>query len=189
MVHPHDHQGKNLVAEAIGTKNDWDDPVPEAIYDEWLKWRSELNLLPTKLVPQCYFNKSMQVTFLQLHGFSDASENAYAAVVYLRITDTFGKTQISLVSSKIKVAPIKKLTIPRLELCRAYLLTQLLFHTQNVFNIPLSSVCAWIDRTIVLNWLVGNPRRFNMYVGNHVSSSSLLLSFDSGGGMGSWLGQ
>jgi hypothetical protein len=155
---------------------DWDDPVPEAIYDEWLKWRSELGILPTKLIPRCYFDKSTQVASLQLHGFSDASENAYAAVVYLRITDTFGKIQISLVSSKTKVAPIKKLTIPRLELCGAYLLSQLLFHTQNVFNIPLSSVYAWTDSTIVLNWLVGNPRRFKTYVGNRVSSIVELIA-------------
>lgn len=40
---------------------------------------------------------------------------------------------------------------------------------QNVFNIPLSSVYAWTDCTIVLNWLVGNPRRFKTYVGNRVS--------------------
>ena len=156
---------------------DWDDPVPEAIYDEWLKWRSELDVLPTKLIPRCYFNKSTHVVSLQLHGFSDASENAYAAVVYLRITDTFGKTQISLVSSKTKVAPIKKLTIPRLELCGAYLLAQLLFHTHNVFNIPLSSILyAWTDSTIVLNWFVGNPRRFKTYVGNRVSSIVELIA-------------
>ena len=149
---------------------DWDDPVPEATYDEWFKWRSELYLLPTKHIPRCYFDKSTQVATFQLHGFSDASENAYAAVVYLRITDTFGKTQVSLVSSKTKVAPIKKLTIPRLELCGAYLLAQLLFHIQNVFNMPLSFVYAWTDSTIVLNWLVGNPRRFKTYVANRVSS-------------------
>ena len=130
-----------------------------SIYDEWLKWRSELDLLPTKLIPRCYFNKGTEVASLQLHGFSDASENAYAAVVYLRVTDTFCRTQVSLVSSKTKVAPINKLTIARLELCGAYLLSQLFFHIQNVFNIPLSSVYAWTDSTIVLNWLVGNPRR------------------------------
>ena len=155
---------------------DWDDLVPDPIYEEWFKWRSELNLLPTKLIPRCYFDKNTQVASLELHGFSDASENAYAAVVYLRITDTFGRTQISLVSSKTKVAPIKKLTIPRLELCGAYLLAQLLFHIQSVFNMPLSSVYAWTDSTIVLSWLIGNPRRFKTYVGNRVSYIVELIS-------------
>ena len=58
-----------------------------------------------------YLNKDTQVASLQLHVFSDASENAYTAVVYLRITDIFGGTQVSLVSSKTKIAPIMKLAI------------------------------------------------------------------------------
>ena len=78
--------------------------------------------------------------------------------------DTFGRVQVSLVSSKTKVAPM--LTIPRLELCGTYLLAQLLFHVHDVFHIPLNSVYAWTDSTIVLNWLCGNPRRFKTFVGN-----------------------
>lgn len=71
--------------------------------------------------------------------------------------------------SKTEVAPIKRLTIPRLDLCGAHLLAQLLRHVQEVFHIPLHDVHAWTDSTIVLNWLVGNPRRFKTYVGNQVS--------------------
>ena len=82
------------------------------------------------------------------------------------MTDTSGRVQISLATSKTKVAPIKKLTIPRLELCGAYLLAQLLSHVQNVFSVPLSDVYAWTDSTIVLSWLIGNYRRFKTYVGN-----------------------
>lgn len=89
----------------------------------------------------------------EIHGFSDASEVAYAAVVYLRISDTFNRTHLSLVMSKSKVAPIKRLTIPRLELCGAQLLARLIHHIRQVLDIPLSHVHAWTDSTIVLNWL------------------------------------
>lgn len=68
-----------------------------------------------------------------------------------------------------KGGPIKRLTILRLELCGAYLLAQLLHHVQHVFELPLSSVYAWTDSTIVLSWLVGNRRRFKTYMGNRVS--------------------
>ena len=85
------------------------------------------------------------------------------------MTDSDGNIQVSLVVSKTKVAPIKRLTIPRLELCGAQLLAKLLHHVQRVFELPLSSVFAWTDSTIVLNWLVGNPRRFKTYVGDRVS--------------------
>ena len=160
---------KILLQRLWEQKVDWDDQVPTPIYDDWLQWRSELRLLSDKHVPRCYFNKKSQIASTQLHGFCDASENAYAAVIYLRMTDVFSEVRTSLVTSKTKVAPIKKLTIPRLELCGAYLLAQLLYHVQSVLGIPLASVYAWIDSTIVLNWLVGNPRRFKTYVGNRVS--------------------
>ena len=160
---------KILLQRLWEQKVDWDDLVPDPIYENWLQWRSELHLLSNKHISRYYFDKKSQVASIELHGFSDASENAYAAVVYLRMTDTSGKVRISLVTSKTKVAPIKKLTIPRLELCGAYLLAQLLYHVQNIFDVPLNDVYAWTDSTVVLNWLVGNPRRFKTYVGNRVS--------------------
>ena len=82
---------------------------------------------------------------LQLHGFCDASENTYGGVIYLRMIDISDQVHIPLVISKSKVAPIKKLAIPHSELCGAH--------------------C-----TIVLSWLIGNPRRFKVYVSNRVSS-------------------
>ena len=88
---------------------------------------------------------------------------------------TDGSTQIALVSSKTKVAPIKRLTIPRLELCGAQLLAQLLHHVRHVLNIPLDRSFAWTDSTIVLHWLVGSPKRFKTYVGNRVSNILELL--------------
>lgn len=114
---------KILLQRIWETKIDWDDPVPQPILDEWLRWRSELSLTATKSVPRCYYPKDVQVCTLQFHGFSDASEQAYAGVIYIRITDTENRVHTLLVCSKTKVAPIKRLTIPRLELwkrCRRH---------------------------------------------------------------------
>ena len=115
---------------------------------------------------------------MELHGYSDASQLAYAGVVYLRMVDESGDIHISLVLSKTKVAPIKRLTIPRLELCGAQLLAKLLHHCKTVFRLPPDKVFAWTDSTIVLNWLIGNPRRFNTYVGNRVSCIVELIAPD-----------
>ena len=88
---------------------------------------------------------------MELHGFYDASEQAYAAVIYLCMMDMDGGIQVSLVTSKTKVAPIKRLTIPHLELCGAYLLAQLLHYVKQVFNLPLVQIYAWTDSTIILS--------------------------------------
>ena len=97
-------------------------------------------------------------------------------MVYLRLTDSDGNVHISLEASKTKVAPIKHLTIPRLELCGAHLLARLLHHVKDVLHVSHNNVFAWTDSMIVLDWLVGNPRRFKTYAGNRVSCIIELLS-------------
>ena len=152
-----------------GERVQWDEPVPEFLHQMLLQWRSELPLLMGKLTPRCYYPKDVHMAFNQLHRFSDASDEAYSGVVYLRMVDTTGRVHTSLVIAKTKVAPIKRISIPRLELCGAQLLAHLLHHSQRVLEFPTEDVFAWTDSTIVLNRRVGNPRRFKTYVGNRVS--------------------
>ncbi len=161
---------KILLQQLWEQKIGWDDPVPSHIQDNWFQWHSELHLLSEKHIPRCYFDKATRISSVELHGFSDASKLAYAAVVYLRLIDIDSTPQISLVTSKTKVAPIKRLPIPRLELCGAYILAQLLHYVRQVLEVPLSHVHAWTDSTIVLNWLDGSPKRFKTYVGNRIST-------------------
>ena len=84
-----------------------------------------------------------------MYGFSDASGRAYSGVVYLRMEDSNGMIYTSLVASKTRVAPIKRVTIPRLELNGALILSQILSHCKELLDLPLSSVFAWTDSTIV----------------------------------------
>ena len=161
---------KILLQRLWERKIGWDDIVPEELQDVWRRWRSELPDLTTKGIPRCYFLKDAEVSSVQMHGFSDASEHAYAGVVYLRIVYSDGKIHTSLVTSKTRVSPIKRLSIPRLELCGAQVLARLLYLVKEVLQLPLSDVFAWTDSTIVLSWLAGNPKRFKTYVGNRVSS-------------------
>ena len=153
---------KILLQRVWEFKIGWDELQPDEIKEPWLQWRTELVLLSDRHIPRCYYPKQVCIHSVQLHGFSDASEEAYAGVVYLRMVDTLSHVHISLVTSKTKVAPIKRLTIPRLELCGAHLLAQ-------VFRIPVNDIYAWTDSMVVLSWLTGTPRRFKPYVGNRVS--------------------
>ena len=94
---------------------------------------------------------------MQLDGFCDAAQLAYAGEVYLRAGDQECLVHVSLIMAKTKVAPIKRLTMPRLKLCGAVMVAKLLSHTARMFDIPNNQVYAWSDSNVALSWLRGNP--------------------------------
>ena len=83
---------KILMQRLWELKIDWDDLLPAEIHAAWSQWRTELKCLSSKLIPRCYYPDGVNVVAVQLHGFSDASENAYSAVVYLRLTNSLEKS-------------------------------------------------------------------------------------------------
>ena len=70
----------------------------------------------------------------------------YAAIVYLRTTNSTGDMEIAIVIAKTKVAPIERLTIPRLELCGAFIFARMLKHAADILDIATSDIYWWIDR-------------------------------------------
>ncbi len=75
----------STIKAKILLQQDWDEPVPSQIGDTWFQWRSELPMCSEVHIPRCYFSKysSTAPMEMQIHGFSDASEVAYTAAVYL----------------------------------------------------------------------------------------------------------
>ena len=163
---------KILLQRCWEEKAEWDEPVSQSISQDYYQWRTELPLLSEHSVSRPYLSNSFQAHEFQLHGFCDASEKAYAAVIYLRAIDEQGNMQTSLVTSKTRVAPIKRQTILRLELCGAVLLARLSSHIAKTLSIPLSHVYNWTDSTIVLSWLDGGPRRLKTFVANRIATIS-----------------
>lgn len=109
---------------------------------------------------------SKDVTDVTLHGFCDASNDAYAAVVYSRVVNSSGQVRVTLLAARTKVAPLRPISITRLELCGAELLANLLAEIANVMNFSRSQLRAWTDSTIVLAWLRGEPSRWKTFVAN-----------------------
>ena len=106
-------------------KIDWDTPLGVEFAEQHIQWRKELPILRDITLPRCYFSVA-QKSSVELHGFADASTQAYAAVVYVRAVYPDGTVSSELVVAKTKVAPLKTVSIPRLELCGAELLSELL---------------------------------------------------------------
>jgi len=117
----------------------------------------------------------------QLHGFSDALERAYKAVIYLRIEYAEGDiVDVSLIASKVWVSPIKKQTIPRLELLGATILARLFDSVrQQLESLPLPSKSyCWTDSFTTLCW-IKNDRPWKTYVQGRVNEICKLMDRDS----------
>ena len=133
-------------------KSHWDDPLPAELAQRWNKLVQEFDALQNVAVPRCYFDTKKHPVSIQLHGFSDASKHAYAAVLYLRTLYSDGSVTVSLVASKTKVAPLKKQSIPRLELLGALILARL----REVITMSISNITEhflWVHSMTVLCWI------------------------------------
>lgn len=147
---------------------EWDEELPSPLLEEWLCYREELTHLIRFRLPRWTHHRSNAVV-AELHGFSDASNAAFAAVVYLRVVDAEGMIHVSLVTGKTRVAPIKQVSIPRLELCGAVLLGKLLVEVSDVLGVSKSNIHAWTDSEVVLAWLSSHPSRWKTFIGNRCS--------------------
>lgn len=152
----------------------WDEEPPKDIINDWNTYRNELEHLAEFRIQRWLFTRSDDVV-VELHGFSDASNVAYAAAVYLRVIDASGEIHVTLVGAKTRVAPVKQISIPRLELCGAVLVSNLLVEISEVLNIPRDCIRAWTDSTIVLAWLSKHASTWKTFVANRVAEIQTTL--------------
>ena len=103
-----------------------------------------------------------------LHEFVDASQDAYGAVVYMKIEYDDRRTLVSFVTSKINIAPLQATSIPRLELMGAVIGKRLALSVAETLNVEKQSITFWTDSTTVLEWIRGHSRQFKPFVANQV---------------------
>lgn len=177
LLSPITIKAKILFQQIWKYKTEWDDGVPDIIEKEWRTLKTELiNMQPFKINRWLGLETSKN---WELHAFCDASEKAFSCVVYSKVTEG-NKRHISLVAAKTKVAPIQKQqTLPRLELCGAQLLAQLVQKIKRCLDRPNIKVTAWTDSMIVLGWLKGNVSRWKAYVGHRVQEITSVVPADS----------
>ena len=165
---------KLLYRDLWQNKVDWDDTISQGHQELHSTWREELPLLKDVRLPRCYFGKEKPNT-VQLHGFSDASQEAYGAVIYIRATYPTQQPTMELVIAKSKVAPVATRSIPQLELCGANLLARLMTTTRQVLKVELDSTWAYSDSTIVIAWLGAQPKRYCIYSAHRIAQTVTLI--------------
>lgn len=172
LVAPTIVKAKIFLQELWLQKLDWDDELPAILQHQWKEFREDLVNLKQVKVNRWIPNDH---TRIQLHGFCDASELAYAAVIYARYVDSSRIVHTNIITAKTKVAPLKQISIPRLELCGAVLLCKLMKKARKAFNHLTIEEYLWSDSMIVLSWLSSPPRRWQTFVANR--TSEIIQSF------------
>lgn len=159
-------KAKILIQELWVLKIDWDDSVPQDMHTKWNRFIQSLRKMSNLTFPRwIHYQADCD---LQLHGFCDASQHAISAVVYTRSTTQEGKIFTCLLCSKINVAPLKKQTIPRLELTGAVMLTKLIAHILSIFDQKGIPIYMWTDSSISHTWINNHPSRWKEFVYNRV---------------------
>ena len=145
----------------------WDDPLPDEELQRWETWLSELQCLEQINIPRCLAPKTDQRVKYELHVFCDASEKAYGVVCYIRAV-TGDDVKCTLVMSKSRVTPLKKVSIVRLELMACALGVKIAKMIQDELEVDLTTH-YWTDSMSVLKYIANEKTRFHTFVANRVS--------------------
>ncbi|GBO36029.1 hypothetical protein AVEN_120788-1 [Araneus ventricosus] len=133
----------------------WDEELPPDIQKKWCQWVSEVPRLSELQVPRYVLSASTgePTDVLELHCFCDASQKAYGVVIYTRVVKDCN-VEVNLLVSKSRVAPLTKITMPRLELLGALLAARLASKVKAIVDLKRpSKVFFWTDSKITLQWI------------------------------------
>ena len=149
--------GKILMQELWLSGLDWDDTMNEELTSRAHMWMTELSNISNITVPRSLCKIDEKVVKIEIYTFVDASKDCYANSVSCR-----------LFTAKTRVAPLKAISIPRLELMAAVLGVRLTKKVCETLNTPMTEVVFWSDSMNVLFWIKGNSRRWKTFVANRI---------------------
>ena len=148
----------------------WNDILIEKDLEIWINWLKELPLLNEVAIPRCLKSESLgEVKTCQMHCFSDASQYGYGIVIYLRYEDYMNQVHISFVIGKSRVAPLKKVSIPRMELTAATTAVRMKLKLQNELECSIDQCYFWTDSMTVLRYIANETTRFHTFVANRLN--------------------
>ncbi|XP_075250867.1 uncharacterized protein LOC142343063 [Convolutriloba macropyga] len=125
--------------------------------------------MPQLEIPRQLTTQNLLETENQLHVFVDASIVATCAVVYLRsLNKTSNEVQTAFVIGKCKVAPVKQLSVPKLELEASVTGVRLLNFVRHELSVEISNVFYWTDSQVVFDW-IGSSKKQPVFVANRIA--------------------
>ncbi|XP_024890929.1 uncharacterized protein LOC112466832 [Temnothorax curvispinosus] len=157
-------------------KVEWDEALADKLLAQWETIHASLATINGLHVDR-WVQYGSDTANCELHGFCDASSTAFAAAVYIRVTSLVGETTSRLLIAKSKVAPIKSLSIPRLELSAAVLLARLLEFVRSSLQLTAIPCFCWTDALVVLAWVTQHSSKWKTFVSNRVSEIQSRIPF------------
>ncbi|XP_072945690.1 uncharacterized protein [Epargyreus clarus] len=161
--------GKILLQQLWVKKVGWDEELPREEAEEFQQWVAGLQDISNLALPRCYSRDMTPSSELQLHIFNDASEQAYATTAYWRITHKDGTVEVVQVMGKAKVAPLKLLTIPRLELQAALIGARMASTILKEHEWKPGRVYYWTDSKTVLHWIRNDKKKYTPFVAHRLA--------------------
>lgn len=165
---------KFIMQQLWEAKLNWDEGVPQNIYTMWIGFCNELPLLNKVEFPRQVLIKNH--CYIELHVFADASQRGYGTCLYIRSLNKQNEVVCRLLIAKSKVAPIKQVSLPRLELSAALLAAQVAQKVCESIQLRFNNIYYWSDSMIVLCWLNGPPNKWKTFVANRVSEIQQLTN-------------
>ncbi|XP_062541389.1 uncharacterized protein LOC134209417 [Armigeres subalbatus] len=144
----------------------WDDEIPDPVNEKWTSYCSDLAKLSSYAVDRYVF---LPNSTYELHTFADASEQAYGACTFARSISSKGQIRVHLIAANSRVAPLKRLSIPRLELSAAVLAARLHAKILEALDMAISASYFWSDSSVTLEWLRSSPHVWKTFIANRVS--------------------
>ncbi len=162
---------KLLLQDLCKRNYGWDDQIHPVLQQQWTKWFRDLEKVMSFQVERCLRPANFGDSVCgQLHHFCDASESGYGTVTYLRIWNNSNRCHVSFMLGKARVAPLKQVTIPRLELTAAVLAVRVDTMLRAEIQLQLEKSCFWTDSTSVLKYIKNEDKRFLTFVANRISA-------------------
>ena len=170
-------KGRQIIKQLCQEKLQWVEQIDERPAYEWLKWETNLLTLENVTVPRSYKPKDFgkNITYSLCH-FSDASESGYGQASYLRMENENGDIHCCLIVGKSRVAPVKYVSIPRLEFNAATLSVKISMMLKEELDIHITLESFWTDSQLVLGYINNEDLKFLLLIVCNLSETTQIFN-------------